>query len=141
MRLKVWYPCLLTFLRKLKTFLWPPRAGIEPENSRTSIIYFLLYQYQIPPLRVQRASTPKQERTREREEKKGIEVQRAKLLTPALATDALIGNEEQTEIKKRNQERAYNPASRGQSIAAYGETIPLPPSPQGIYVCACSAAI
>ena len=55
-----------------------------------------------------------------REKKKGIEVQRVKPLTPTRATDALIGDEEQTgkkkeeeEEKERNRERRKDRRSRG----------------------------
>ena len=48
---------------------------------------------------------PRKERNRKDERKKRIEAQRAKQRTPTPALDALIGDEEQTGKKKREQRK------------------------------------
>ena len=97
---------------------------MKEDSSKEYKIYLYLFIRRIPTpaiagsVCINAKKGDNKERTNEWEErkKKGIEVERDKPLTPTWAIDVLIGDEEQTEKKKREQNEgnskwASNPAT------------------------------
>ena len=80
-------------------------AGVTPYNN--NIFIYLLYKNLLPPQQGRHAPATRKERRGkeqgEKTEEKRIKAKKAKPLTPTLAVDALIGDEEQMGKKKREQ--------------------------------------